>query len=320
MKLAIIGTGKIVSDALAAIGGAGGIGINAIWARPHSRERAESLASRFGIREVYTDYGELLEKADIDTVYIGLINTVHYEYARQALEHGKNVILEKPFTTTKDEAEDLFRLAGEKGLFIFEAITVLHNGVIAKMREDLAKIGPVRIMQADFSQYSSRYDRYLEGIVDPAFDPECMGGALRDLNIYNIHYAAALFGAPQSAAYYPNRGFNGIDTSGVLVMDYGGFKAVCTAAKDSDAPCFVTVQGERGYMRMDGKPNAPGNLTTVIRGMEEQAEVYTEAPAHRMAAEFRDFARIIDSRDYEQANYLEAETLEVMKILQMTGI
>ena len=316
MKLAIVGTGKIAAEALTAIGEAGDVEVKAIWARPHSRKRGEELAARFHIPKVSTDYNELLESAELDTVYIGLINTVHYEYARRALESGKNVILEKPFTSTLAEAEDLFRLAGEQGLFIFEAITVLHNGVFAVMAENLPKLGAVRVMQANYSQYSSRYDRYLSGILDPAFDPECKGGALRDLNIYNIHYAAALFGAPRSAHYYPNTGFNGVDTSGVLIMDYGTFKAVCTAAKDSDSPCFVMVQGEKGYMRIDGKPNGADNLTTVIRGIPDQEETYSEEPHHRMAVEFRDFARMIADRDYAKAKECEKETLEVMRIIQ----
>ena len=316
MKLAVIGTGKIIAEALPAICEAGGIEINAIWARPHSREKGSEFASRFQIPELYTDYGELLANADIDTVYIGLINTVHYEYARRALENGKNVILEKPFTVTPDEAEDLFRLAGDKGQFIFEAITALHNEVFVKMKENLPGIGAVKVMQANYSQYSSRYDRYLAGRVEPAFDPECMGGAMRDLNVYNIHYAAALFGAPHNVQYYPNTGFNGIDTSGVLIMDYGGFKAVCTAAKDSDSPCFVMIQGENGYMRIDGKPNGADNLTTFIRGADKGTEEYREKPQHRMAPEFRDFAQMIDNRDYERAEYFRNETLEVMNIIQ----
>ena len=151
-----------------------------------------------------------------------------------------------------------------------------------------------------------------------------MGGALRDINIYNIHYAAALLGAPHSARYYPNTGFNGIDTSGVLIMDYGDCKAVCTAAKDSDSPCFVMIQGENGYMWINGKPNSSDNLTVVIRsksdGRGEYREEYCEEPRHRMAREFCDFAEIIDSRDYRQAKYLENETLEVMKILQIIRI
>ena len=315
MRLAVIGTGKIISDALIAIKEAGDIELAAIFARPHSRDRGAELASAYGIAAVYTDYDELLDQAYIDTVYIGLVNSAHYEYARRALEKGKNVILEKPFTNTLEEAEDLFRLAEEKGSFIFEAITVLHNPVFERMREALPKLGRIRIMQANFSQYSSRYDRYLSGIVDPSFDPECLGGALRDINVYNIHFAVGLFDAPRSAGYYPNIGPNGIDTSGVLIMKYDGFTAVCTAAKDSDSPCFVSVQGEKGFMRVNDKPNSAADLTIGIRDPEEETH-YAAGPCHRMTREFRDFARMIDSGDRERAAFYRGKTLEVMKVLR----
>ena len=315
MKLAVIGTGKIVNEALIAIKEAGDIELAAIFARPHSRARGIELASAYDIPAVYTDYDELLDQADIDTVYIGLINSVHYEYARKALERAKNVILEKPFTGTLEEAEDLFRIADEKGCFIFEAITVLHNSVFEKMRETLPKLGTIRMMQANFSQYSSRYDRYLSGIVDPSFDPGCLGGALRDINVYNIHFAAGLFGVPRSARYYPNIGHNGADTSGVLIMEYDGFTAVCIAAKDSDSPCFVSVQGEKGYMRVNDKPNSAADLTIVIRDPEYSEIHYTEEPCHRMTREFRDFVRMIDGKDPEKSDFCREKTLEVMRVL-----
>jgi predicted dehydrogenase len=171
------------------------------------------------------------------------------------------------------------------------------------------------MMQANFSQYSSRYGRYLSGIVDPSFDPVCQGGALRDINIYNIHFAAALFGESLEGQYYPNIGFNGVDTSGVLVLKYDGFSAVCTAAKDSDSPCFVIVQGERGHMIMNSKPNAPSELTTFISGAEEKECCYKTKPCHRMTREFVDFAQMIRDKDHLRARYYEEETLAAMKIL-----
>ncbi|MCR4652555.1 MAG: Gfo/Idh/MocA family oxidoreductase [Eubacterium sp.] len=329
MKLGIIGTGKIIVDALYAMEPIDEIICNAIWARPHSRKRGEELAAQYSIPEVYTDYDELLSGADIDTVYIGLINSVHYSYAKKALEYNKNVILEKPFTGTYEEAKELFDLARERNLFVFEAITVLHNDVIEKMRENLPRLGKIRMMLANFSQYSSRYDRYLAGEVDHSFDPEYLGGALRDINVYNLHYAAELFGVPEKTQYYPNTGFNGVDISGTMVLEYEGFTAVCTGAKDSDSPCFVQIQGEKGYMRIDGKPNVAPNLTIVISGEGEpvkdaagamvrhsvQEEFTAGKVHHRMTREFMDFAQIIDQKDAAQADRYASETLGVMKIL-----
>ena len=333
MKLGIAGTGKIVEDALYAMSPLEEVAVNAIFARPHSKAKGDALAEQYGISTVYTDYVEMLSQANIDTVYIGLINSVHYEYARKALEKGKHVILEKPFAGTLAETEDLIRTAKRLGLFVFEAITVLHNDVIEKMRADLPKLGPIRMMLANYSQYSSRYDRYLAGDVDHSFDPAFLGGALRDINVYNIHYAVALFGQPKRVQYFPNIGFNGIDTSGTLVMEYDGFSAVCTGTKDSDSPCFVSIQGEKGYMRIDGKPNVAPNLTTVIveedngervrdaagafvRPVIEEAFV-PEAQHHRMTREFRDFAQMIDNRETAIAEEYMKETMAVMKVISL---
>ena len=336
MKLGIIGTGKIVSEALYALEPLENdkkiVECNAIFARPHSRDKGEKLAGKYSIPEVYTDYDELLDKADVDTVYIGLINSVHYEYAKRALEKDKNVILEKPFTGTYAEAKELIEFAREKELFVFEAVTVLHNEVIGKMKENLPRLGNVRMMMANYSQYSSRYDRYLEGVVDHTFDPDFLGGALRDINVYNIHYAAALFGMPKRTFYHPNIGFNGIDTSGTMIMEYDGFSAVCTGAKDSDSPGYVLIQGEKGYMRIDGKPNIADNLTIVLTD-EISDEVTKDAAGatvrpvieehfvpqevcHRMTKEFEDFAAIIDRNDRQAAKYYENETLEVIRIIE----
>lgn len=331
MKLAIIGTGKIVHEAFYALSFLPSIEITAIYARPHSREKAEALAKEHDVPAVYTDYAELLGNADADTFYIGLVNSVHHDYAKRALAAGKNVILEKPFTETLEEARELIHLAKENGLFLFEAITVLHSIVYEKMLESIASIGRVRMALLNYSQYSSRYDAYREGKVLPAFDPALGAGSLGDLNVYNIHYAAALFGMPDEVHYFPNRGFNGMDVSGVLVLRYPDFNAVCTAAKDSDSPSFVCIQGEDGCMRIDGKPNVAPNLdiTRVQKGKppvpdaagamqrpvtEEHIENH---PDHRMVQEFRDFAAIIEQSDYEARDALLDETETVMKILEL---
>ena len=284
----------------------------AIFARPHSRDKAEKFAKQYAIKEVYTDYEELLEKTEADTVYIGLINSAHYPYAKQALLAGKN--------------------ANDKKLFIFEAITVLHNEVFYEMKKNLNKLGNIRMALCNYSQYSSRYDAYLEGDITHSFDPAYYGGSLYDINVYNIHYCVGLFGEPKDATYYPNIGPNGIDTSGTLVMEYDGFSAVCTGSKDSDSPGYVCVQGEKGFMKVDSKPNIASELKTVYADENIKEKVKDAAGAmvratitedykapehhHRMTQEFIDFARVIDEKDYETAKEFLDETVAVVKVLE----
>ena len=95
MKLAFIGTGKIIEDALYATQFSENTQAAAIFARPHSKEKAEILAGKYNIEEVFTDYKKLLEESSSDTVYIGLVNSAHYQYAKEAVLAGKNVILER---------------------------------------------------------------------------------------------------------------------------------------------------------------------------------------------------------------------------------
>lgn len=332
MKLAFIGTGKIIADALHAVSPLEQVQRTAIFSRPHSREKAEALAAQYHMPEVYTDYQELLTKTEADTVYIGLINSAHYSYAKEALEAGKHVILEKPFTGFAKEAKELVELAEAKGLFILEAITVLHNTVFYEMKQQLPKLGPIKMVLANYSQYSSRYDNYLAGKVEHAFSREYYGGALFDINIYNVHYCVALFGKPEAVNYYPNLGPNGIDTSGTLVLSYPGFSAVCTGAKDSDSPGYVSVQGEQGWMKISSKPNIAAQLTTIYTDPDNKELVRDAAGAmvratceedfrapeqfHRMTQEFADFAAIIDTKDYTAARALAQESLQVIEVLE----
>lgn len=332
MKLAFIGTGKIIGDALFAVDPVKSIEKTAIFARPHSLKKAEDFASQYQIPEVYTDYTELLEKTTADTVYIGLINSAHYPYAKEALLHGKNVILEKPFTGFYEEAKELQKIAEEKKLFLFEAITVLHNEVFEQMKKNLDKLGTLRMALCNYSQYSSRYDDYLQGDIAHSFDPEYYGGALYDINVYNIHYCVGLFGEPLDVDYYPNIGPNGVDVSGTLVLRYDGFSAVCTGTKDSDSPGFISIQGEKGWMKIDSKPNIADALTTTYTDETVKEKVRDAAGAmvratiteifkapekhHRMTQEFTDFARVIDENDYDTAHDFLTETVTVVGVLE----
>ena len=122
----------------------------------------------------------------------------------------------------------------------------------------------VKLVQCNYSQYSSRYPDYLKGVVLPAFDPAFSGGSLFDINIYNVHFVCGLFGKPASVEYFANKGFNGIDTSGVLVMNYPEFIAVCVGAKDSQSPSHATVQGINGYIKLTSAPNTSRSVELCI--------------------------------------------------------
>lgn len=251
MNIGVVGNGMIAETFLQDVRSVENAAVVALCVRPGSFEKGNSLAKQYQVPQVYTDYIEFLKQPEIHTVYLGISNAAHYAYAKQALLAGKHVICEKPFTVSAKEARELILLAKEKQLFLWEAFMIPYSPVYPAIKEALPKIGRPKIINCNFSQYSSRYDRYLKGEVLPAFDPAQSGGALNDLNIYNLHFVTGLFGRPVDACYFPNIGFNGIDTSGTVILKYDGFLAVCTAAKDSASDSYCVIQGEKGTIRSD---------------------------------------------------------------------
>lgn len=313
--LSIIGSGKIVHEALPIITATPGITVRSIFAREHSRAKAEALAMQFGIQEVTTDYQRILTDTLVDTVYIALINSQHYPYALQALQAGKHVILEKPACLCYAELAILAKEARRRRLLLLEAVTLLHLPAFHFLRDELLpQLGTLRHFDCNYSQRSSRYDAYLRGKVLPAFDPEAGGGALMDINIYNLHFVQALLGAPECGSYYAHRGFNRVDLSGTAVLHYGDLTALCTGSKETDAPSFGLLQGDDGWLRIDGPVSTISSITLCLR--RQQPQPVTLPPAsHRLAPEFAFFADLLLRKDLSTADRLLDHSLSVLQTL-----
>lgn len=313
MKLGILGTGKIVQEFLPWLSSDGSFTVQALCSTPRSAGLAQELCAQYNLPQCTTNYLELLQWVDV--VYIAVPNLQHARYARVALEAGKHVIVEKPMAVTAAETEELAALARRKKLFLFEAITTQYLENYHKLRELLPRLGTVRLVQCNFSQYSSRYDAFCAGEILPAFDPACAGGALMDLGVYNVSYIVGLFGEPNAVHYSANME-RGIDTSGILTLDYTGFKAVSVAAKDCTAPARYVIQGTKGYLMQKSTANCCGGLTFhPNNGKEEHYNLNGGRP--RMAAEFEAFARAIAQGDQELCSRMLDTSLAVSRVLNV---
>lgn len=308
INIAILGTGKIIPEAVSAMQSSNKFHVVNIWAREHSRDKAATLAERFHIEKFTTDLDEILSDSTIEFVYIGLANAVHFDYAKRALLAGKNVILEKPFTVKYSQAVELADIALAKKLYLFEAVTNIHCPNFYKIKKTLNELGEIKIVQCNYSQYSSRYDAYKRGEVAQAFEPKNFGGALLDINIYNINLVIALFGVPQAVEYFANVGFNGIDTSGLLLLRYENFIVYCIGAKDSESPGFITIQGDKGFIKVSSPPNELSSLEINIRGRKTE-RLNLNQFNHRMIHEFIEFAETFEAKNYSKV----VTSLEVSK-------
>lgn len=313
MKLAILGTGKIVEEVLPVLKEINGIELSAILSTPRSIEKAEKLAELYAISQASSDYDSILANPDVDTVYVALPNHLHYDYAKKALLAGKHVICEKPFTLTLAEFEDLAKIAEQKNRILLEAITNQYLGNFASIKANLAKLGDIKIVECNYSQYSSRYDAFKRGEIAPAFDPAKGGGALRDLNIYNIHLVVGLFGKPERVQYLANME-RGVDTSGILIMDYGNFKAACIGAKDCSADIKSTIQGNKGSIAVLGPTNSMPELSLSLNG-QSLTMINENSLNHRMHEEFVAFQAIIEHEDMTATKLALDHSHLVMEVL-----
>ena len=312
MKLGILGTGMIVREFLPWLAGEDSpFTVQALCSTQRSAPAAAELCEQYHIPQHTTNYFELLQWVDV--VYLAVPNNQHARYAKVALEAGKHVIVEKPMAVNALQAEELACLARRKKVFLFEAMTTQYLENYNKIRELLPRIGTVKLVQCNFSQYSSRYDAFCAGETPTSFDPARAGGALMDLNVYNISYVVGLFGEPNQVHYTANIE-RGIDTSGILTMDYNSFRAVCMAAKDCGAPARYVIQGTKGYILQKSTANCCGGITFhPNEGKEEHYNLNGGRP--REAAEFETFARAMESGDQELCTRMQDTSIAVSRVL-----
>ncbi len=311
MKLGILGTGKIVQEFLPWLVQSKTFTVQALCSTPHSEDLAQKLCEQYGIPQHTTNYLELLQWVDV--VYIAVPNLQHVRYAAIALRACRHVIVEKPMAPNAVATEELIALARQKKVFLFEAVTTQYLDNYKKIRELLPRVGTVKLVQCNFSQYSSRYDAFAAGETPPVFDPACAGGALMDLNFYNVSYIVGLFGEPNQVRYTANIE-RGIDTSGILTMDYQSFRAVSIAAKDCAAPARYIIQGTKGYILQKSTANFCGGVTFhPNNGKEEHFNLNGNRP--RQAAEFEAFARAIDAGDQELCVRMLDTSLAASRVL-----
>ncbi len=311
MKLGIIGSGTIVQEFLPRLVALEGMEVVAIQGVPGTEQQVQTLCDANGVKHALYDFDELC-KLDIDTVYVAVPNFLHFDYCKKALERGLNVIVEKPITSNYKEAKELKKLALENNRFIFEAVTTVYLDTYKKIKEWLPRIGTVKLVKCNYSQYSRRYDAFRNGEILPAFDPKKSGGALMDLNLYNLHFVMGLFGEPNEVKYYPNME-RGIDTSGALIMKYDGFVADCTAAKDCAAPFSFVIQGTEGYISTKFPPNLIGEVTIHLNDKTE--EKFDDGMfMNRLIPEFKFFIDCINRNDSDAFLKTLDESLAVSKI------
>jgi D-xylose 1-dehydrogenase (NADP+, D-xylono-1,5-lactone-forming) len=191
MRLGIVSTADINRKVIPGAHASEKVELVAVASR--DQRRAEEYAKEWEIERAYGSYEALLEDPDVDAVYISLPNTMHREWSIRAVEAGKHVICEKPFSRRVSDVEAAFDAAKHAGRFLTEAFMYRHNPQTKRVVELIGEgaIGELRVIRSTFS-----YSLYETDNIRLRTDVE--GGSLMDVGCYCISGSRLLGGEPEN--------------------------------------------------------------------------------------------------------------------------
>ena len=219
MKWGILAAGTIAAKFAGTVNAMRDEGEELVAVGSRSAEKAQQFAEKHGIPGAYGSYEELVSDPDVEAVYIATPNNMHYSNALLCLNAGKNVLCEKPFTTSAADAANLYRIAEEKGLFIMEAFWIRFLPLYEKLLEIIrsGEYGELRHARCDYGFIAKGARR------ERKFKSELGGGALLDIGIYNLGFLRMIMGAdPESFTSEVHFNEFGTDDFSVIQLCYPG--------------------------------------------------------------------------------------------------
>lgn len=315
IRYAVIGTGWIARSFIDGAASVPGLSLAAVYSRREETGRAfvQDFAPDL---PVYTDLEALAGSPDIDAVYIASPNHMHYAQSKTMLLHGKHVICEKPVAVRPEEVEELQTLARSRWLVYMEAIIMLHLPQRVLLKEAVAQLGRIRSAHIDFSQLSSKYHDLMAGNLPNIFNPACCTGALMDLGLYCVYFAAYLWGMPDSvqarATFIPS----GADIGGACILGYPDLTVTLSYAKAGQDRCGSQIQGDKGTLTLE----SVSQLSGIRLWQEDGSSRLLWGPESRfvmMSGEALDFVRYITRPEETRQEYEEnaALALTVSRIM-----
>lgn len=236
----------------------------------------EESKEKYPEAEIYRSVEEMLENTDIELVVVNTPVQTHFEYAKMALEAGKNVVVEKPFTVNVAEAEELAKLAEEKKLFV---------SVYQNRRFDRDYLQVQKIINegklGDIKEVEIRFDRFRTEPSGKAHkeNPEAVGsGSLHDLGSHLVDQAVQYFGFPEKlfADVFSMKGKEFANDYFEIILFYPNDLRVRLKSSvfTKEAHFAYAVHGEKGSFLQERTDNQENEL--VAGAVPEYGEEWTK--------------------------------------------
>ena len=310
LRWGILATGGIANSFVTALAAHTRQQVVAVGSR--SADRAQAFAAEHRIERAHPSYDALVGDPDVDVIYVATPHSEHRDNALAAIAAGKHVLVEKSFTRNASEAAEVFEAARSAGVFVMEAMWARFLPQMDVLRQLLADgtLGDIAVVAADHGQY---FD------FDPAhrlFNPDLAGGAMLDLGIYPVSFAAMVLGVPEAVTATGTVTSTGVDAQVGMVLDKGAAQAVLYTTLLSATPTTATVSGTAARADLSGRFYSPGTLTVTSRdGSTLVRERDAIVGSGGLCYEAAEVARCVTAGRRESRLLGWGETLSIMKTM-----
>ena len=269
LRWGVIGTGAIAAAWVEDMGMTDSGTVVAVGSR--KLETAERFAQRWNIPNRHASYEALVADPEVDAVYVATPHPLHNPCGQLALRAGKPVLIEKPFTVTAAEAQELVALARSEGLFLMEAMWTRWLPHIVEIRRLLAEgaLGRITVLTADHGQWfppGGDFRRHAR---------ELHSGALPDLGVYPVSFASMVLGTPERIVSMVTPAPDGGDDVTSMIFGYAdGAQALLNAGLSGKSPTRGAIVGSDARIEIDGDFYRPSSFSVISRdGVETRHEV-----------------------------------------------
>ena len=291
INLGIIGTNWITEQFIDAALETKKYKLKSIFSR--TIERGIDFGKKYQCSSIFNDIDEFARSNDFDSVYIASPNSLHAPYAIQLMNHGKNVICEKPLSSNYELSKQMFDVAKSNQVILFEAFTTPYNPNFKVLKENLKSLGKIRSASFSYCQYSSRYLKFLNGENPNTFNPEFSNGSIMDIGYYMVALAVELWGKPQNVQAFGTLLSSGVDANGQVILSYNDFNVVIQHSKVSNSFVPSEIQGEKASLVIQNL-----NIMSQIKlqSKDIQKDIGVLQNDNRMVYEAQEFCRRVEKK------------------------
>ncbi|WDR06158.1 Gfo/Idh/MocA family oxidoreductase [Devosia rhodophyticola] len=289
---------------------AAGHNVTAVGSR--SQDKANAFAKEFDIATAHGSYEDLVADSNVDAIYVATPHPMHVHNAKLALEAGKHVLIEKPFTINAGEAAEIAELAKQKNLAVLEAMWTRFLPHMIKIREIIASglLGEITSLNADHTQALSD---------DPAHRLNAIelgGSALMDLGIYPISFIWDILGEPTLTHAEARFRSTGADAhvSAIFRHSSGAISSML-ASSEVAGPNRAQILGTKARIEIEGVWYAPTSFRVVAKNKDVIEEYRSEVTSGGKQFEAEELERLVAEGKTSSDILPLSETVAIMETL-----